>query len=652
MDIFSLKTKEIVDPASGNQKGNTALSTLANLSSAFKEMINKSGGAGDSAGAFDALSRQFAGAERVEPKAHTDENPYERDELGQSNRDDHTDTSDDHSDSSSDNRAEPADNYESNSNQSRGEEHNDAAGDNRSDTGADNASDRSAGRDEQSSDSGRENASDTGKEASTDGQAHADSGNQNQQQGPAASGDTTNQSGNVSANSAQNQQQGPAASGDTTNQSGNVSANNAQNQQQGPAASGDTTNQSGNVSANSAQMNLAGVMAMAQSGGAQTNTNENAAVNAGASAQRDNAIQGLATATANTGKDAAANKGNNQTNANTNANANAQAKVSTGGENQSQGERSVTDGRAAQQAADMANKIGNGPKIAVTVNVADEAETIVSKPTATLTAASLKATENDATNQTGQQASGRANQGVNPAALAHAAPQAQNGLNTAQTQQGNAQQGQTQAATSSGGDAKGMVQGPLNATAQTATSTTTESATPTTTASTNETQQSKENQTAKEAQAQRFTPQRQAIADQVTVQINKAIAAGQDRINIQLRPESLGRVDVKMDIGKDGSVSIMVVADSKDTLELLQRDAKDLLRALADAGLKADSSDLNFNLRGQQNQTANNNGNNTNSNNGGSGDGSGNGGSNGAEAGLAAHEIGDIITEDHVDVRA
>jgi hypothetical protein len=574
MDIFSLKPKEIVDPTAGNQKGNTALSTLANLSSAFKEMINKSGGPGDSAGAFDALARQFAGAERVEPEARPEENPYERGDLGQSNRDDHADASDDHSSNRGENRAEPADNYENNNNQSRGEERSDAAGDNRSDTGADNASDRSAGRDEQPQDTGRENASDTGKEASADGQAQAESG--------------------------------------------------GQNQQQGPATSGDANNQAGNVAANSAQMNLAGVMAMAQSGGAQTNTNENAAVNAGASAQRDNAIQGLAAATANTGKDAGANQSNGQ--ANTNVNANAQAKVNTGGEAQGQGDRPVADGRAAQQAADMASKVGNGPK----------------------------ATDSDATNQTGQQAAGRANQGVNPAALSHAAPQAQNGLNTAQAQQGNAQQGQIQAATSSGGDAKAMAQGPVHATAQTATSTTTESATPTTTANTNDAQQTKENQTAKEAQAQRFIPQRQAIADQVSVQINKAITAGLDRISIQLRPEALGRVDVKMDIGKDGSASIMVIAESKDTMELLQRDAKDLLRALAEAGLKADSSDLNFNLRGQQNQTANNNGDNSNSNNGGSGDGSGtgNGGSNGAEASLAAREIGDIITEDHVDVRA
>lgn len=597
MDFFSLKPKEISDPTISNQKGNTALSTLANLSSAFKEMISKTGGAGDSAGAFDALARQFSAADRAEPEARTDENPYERDDLGQSNRDDHADASEDHGSDRGEQRADPVDNYD---NRSRGDERSDAAGDNRSDTGADNTRDRSAARDEQPQDSGRDNASDTGKEASADGQANADSG--------------------------------------------------SQNQQQGQANSGENADQAGNVAANNAQMNLAGVMAMSQSGGTQTNANENANADAGTSAQRDSALQGLAKALSNTGQDAAANKGN--AHANVNANANAQAKVNTGGETQGQGKRSATDGKAAQQAADLAAKIGSGPKVAVTVNVAEEAETIVSKPTATLTAASLKATDSDLTSQSSQQATGRANHGVNPAALAHAAPQAQNGQNTAQAQ-GNAQQAQIQAAASTGGDAKAAAQGPLNAAAQSATSTTTESATPTSTASANETQQSKENQAAKDAQAQRFTPQRQPIADQVSVQISKAIKAGLDRINIQLRPENLGRVDVRIDIARDGSASIMVIADNKDTLELLQRDAKELLRSLEDAGLKADSSNLSFNLRGQQNQTAGNTGNNTGSNNGEGGDGSaGNGNSNGEEASLAAHEIRDIITETHVDVRA
>jgi len=51
-------------------------------------------------------------------------------------------------------------------------------------------------------------------------------------------------------------------------------------------------------------------------------------------------------------------------------------------------------------------------------------------------------------------------------------------------------------------------------------------------------------------------------------------------------------------MGMDGRVSAVVTADNKDTLDLLQRDQRALERALQDAGLKADSGSLSFNLRG------------------------------------------------------
>jgi flagellar hook-length control protein FliK len=645
MELFSIKPKEINDPAASNNKGNTALSTLANLSSAFKELINKSGGQGESGGAFDALSKQFSGTERVEPSARTDENSYERDDLGQSSRDDYSDSSDSHSDRN-EQHAEPSDNYDSNNNQPHSDERNEAADDNRADIGADNVTDRSASRDEHPQNSEHENTSDAGNAASAQVETQAETGSQDQQQGAKDNGGKTDLQGDVSVNSANLALDGAAELAQTGGNQTVTTENTASTA--GAAASAQTGGNQTVTTENAAS--TAGAAASAQTGGNQTVTTENAASTAGSAAQRDGAVQGVAASTSNSGKDTLTNNGSNQAN----ANANIQAKASAGTKVQGQGERNAVSGKAAQQAADLANKVGNGPKIAVTVNVADEAETIVSKPTATLTAASLKGTESDATGQTAQQAAGRNNRGVNPAALTHSAPQAQNGKNAGQAQQGNAQQGQIQAATSTGGDAKAAAPGPINAAppSHAAASTATESATPTATASASDAQQSKENQAAKEAQAQRFTPQRQPVADQVSVQINKAIKAGLDRISIQLRPENLGRVDVKMDISRDGGVSVAVIADSKDTMELLQRDAKELLKALADAGLKAESGDLNFNLRGEQNQNAAN-GNNAGSNKDGNGDNAGaNGNSNGEDTNLAAHEIGDIITETRVDVRA
>jgi hypothetical protein len=88
-------------------------------------------------------------------------------------------------------------------------------------------------------------------------------------------------------------------------------------------------------------------------------------------------------------------------------------------------------------------------------------------------------------------------------------------------------------------------------------------------------------------------------ADQVAVQITKAVGDGLDRITMQLRPEHLGRIDVQLDVGSDGRVSAVIAAHRPDTLNLLQRDASALARALQDAGLHADAGSLSFNLGGQ-----------------------------------------------------
>jgi flagellar hook-length control protein FliK len=94
------------------------------------------------------------------------------------------------------------------------------------------------------------------------------------------------------------------------------------------------------------------------------------------------------------------------------------------------------------------------------------------------------------------------------------------------------------------------------------------------------------------------TPPR-PMTDQIAVQIRKAVDEGVDKIRIQLRPAELGRVEIKLDIGADGRVAASVSAERPETMELLQRDARGLQQALQDAGLRADSGSLSFNLSGQ-----------------------------------------------------
>lgn len=90
------------------------------------------------------------------------------------------------------------------------------------------------------------------------------------------------------------------------------------------------------------------------------------------------------------------------------------------------------------------------------------------------------------------------------------------------------------------------------------------------------------------------------LQEQVAFQVKTAISDGTSRIRIQLDPADLGKMDIKLTVDADGKTGVSIMVDSKSTLDLLQRDASSLTRALNDAGLSADSSSLSFNLRGGQ----------------------------------------------------
>lgn len=100
----------------------------------------------------------------------------------------------------------------------------------------------------------------------------------------------------------------------------------------------------------------------------------------------------------------------------------------------------------------------------------------------------------------------------------------------------------------------------------------------------------------------------QVVADQVAVNIQRAAGQGNDRINIQLRPLELGKIEVKMELGHDGRMHATISAEKPETLDMLRNDARNLIQTLNDAGLQTDANSLNFNLQGQdgsnQQQTA------------------------------------------------
>lgn len=86
------------------------------------------------------------------------------------------------------------------------------------------------------------------------------------------------------------------------------------------------------------------------------------------------------------------------------------------------------------------------------------------------------------------------------------------------------------------------------------------------------------------------------VPGQIAVHIQKNVKDGNDRFTIQLRPEELGRIDIRLEFAQDGKLSAHVAVEKAQTLELLQKDARGLERALQDAGVNADSGSLSFSL--------------------------------------------------------
>lgn len=100
------------------------------------------------------------------------------------------------------------------------------------------------------------------------------------------------------------------------------------------------------------------------------------------------------------------------------------------------------------------------------------------------------------------------------------------------------------------------------------------------------------------------------VVDQIKVNITKSAVKGVDKIEIQLKPEDLGHIEVKMQIGKDGKLQAHIVASRLETAEILQKEIGNLQKAFNEAGFQTDEGSLSFSFRddGQagQNQERNN----------------------------------------------
>jgi len=92
-------------------------------------------------------------------------------------------------------------------------------------------------------------------------------------------------------------------------------------------------------------------------------------------------------------------------------------------------------------------------------------------------------------------------------------------------------------------------------------------------------------------------PVQQLNYPQVAFEVARHFEAGNTRFQIRLDPADLGRIDVKLDLDKSGTVSAHMFVERPETLDLMMRDQRALQQALQQAGLDASKTSLEFSLR-------------------------------------------------------
>ena len=97
------------------------------------------------------------------------------------------------------------------------------------------------------------------------------------------------------------------------------------------------------------------------------------------------------------------------------------------------------------------------------------------------------------------------------------------------------------------------------------------------------------------------------VAEQVKVNITKSAVKGVDSIEIKLKPEELGHIEIKMQLSKDGKLQAHIIASRAETGEMLQKELPTLEKAFSDAGFNLDEGSLSFSYREENSAQEQNN---------------------------------------------
>jgi len=90
------------------------------------------------------------------------------------------------------------------------------------------------------------------------------------------------------------------------------------------------------------------------------------------------------------------------------------------------------------------------------------------------------------------------------------------------------------------------------------------------------------------------------VTDQIKIKVGK-LKEGENTVSIKLKPQELGEIQVKLNLGKDGKITAEINSSKEETHVLLQKNVEVLQKMMSDNGYKSDVSGFSFNFRGSQN---------------------------------------------------
>ncbi|WP_039455200.1 flagellar hook-length control protein FliK [Candidatus Jidaibacter acanthamoebae] len=90
------------------------------------------------------------------------------------------------------------------------------------------------------------------------------------------------------------------------------------------------------------------------------------------------------------------------------------------------------------------------------------------------------------------------------------------------------------------------------------------------------------------------------IAEQVSMRINKAITSGETRIQVELSPQELGKIEISLQVDAMGNKKIEILSEKFTTFDILQSSVKELESSLSALTGGNEGTSLNFGLRDHQ----------------------------------------------------